>query len=401
MNKVYQERKSRHFDKMMKYMKYVFNDHMMIVLFFIIGGLGLYYSNLLKTIHPPVLWPMILWVVIATLSLSIGGVATLMVEADKVFLLPKETHLKQYFKQSLAHSLWLPAAVLASVTGVMMPLLVLTHHFRFSHFLPLCLILWLLKGGELSLRIQRFYQGVQPMISWIYYGLSVIILGISCINPYLAVPLAMGMIGLSLQKLNQTMDTALLDWDQVIESETQRMLRIYRFINLFTDVPEVKVSIHRRAFLDGVIHWMEGKQRCPYRYLYTRHFIRSDEYSGLFLRLTLIASIILLFNSSYYLNLMIAMLFFYLVVFQLVPIYKQFDAVLATHLYPIANIQKKQALKHLLLQLESTMSIIFSITASIGGHHFLQGITIFIVLVLEGWLFNHLLLERQIKKYEL
>lgn len=400
MNKVYQERKNRHLDKMMKYLKYVFNDHMMIVLFFIIGGVGLYYSNLLKTIHPPVSWPLVLFVIIGTLTLSIGGIATLLVEADKVFLLPKENQLKSYFSKSFSYSLWLPAVVLAGVLGAMIPLLVLTGRFSFSDFIPLYLSLLALKWGELKVRIQSFYQGTTPFLTWGYRIVTVFGLSMSCYNVWLGLILSLMIAGICQLSLIKREKTALLDWDLVIQTEERRVLRIYRFINLFTDVPEVKVSIHRRAYLDRLVHWMTGKQHNTYRYLYTRHFIRSNEYSGLFLRLTLIASFILIFNTAFYLNIMIAVLFFYLVVFQIVPIYKQFDTVLATHLYPIARCQKIKALQMLLIQLEGVMAVIFAICSGIGGQYFIQGIIIFIVLVLEGWLFNHLLLNRQLKKYE-
>lgn len=55
MKQLYKQRARLHLEKMMKYMKYIFNDHLMIVLFFLLGGLALSYSSLLKTLTAP-LW---------------------------------------------------------------------------------------------------------------------------------------------------------------------------------------------------------------------------------------------------------------------------------------------------------------------------------------------------------
>lgn len=43
-------RLARHLKKMMKYMRYVFNDHFILVCVFLLGGLGFYYSQVLKTL---------------------------------------------------------------------------------------------------------------------------------------------------------------------------------------------------------------------------------------------------------------------------------------------------------------------------------------------------------------
>lgn len=53
MSSFFQKRLARHQKKMMKYMRYVLNDHFVLVCLFLIGGVGLYYSNWLKTLQPP------------------------------------------------------------------------------------------------------------------------------------------------------------------------------------------------------------------------------------------------------------------------------------------------------------------------------------------------------------
>ncbi|UJF15187.1 ABC transporter permease [Jeotgalibaca sp. MA1X17-3] len=44
------KRRSVQFKKMSRYMKYIFNDHFVIVMFFLLGALAFQYSELLKTL---------------------------------------------------------------------------------------------------------------------------------------------------------------------------------------------------------------------------------------------------------------------------------------------------------------------------------------------------------------
>lgn len=49
MNNFFQLRLAKHQKKMMKYLRYVLNDHFVLVCLFLFGGVGFYYSNWLKT----------------------------------------------------------------------------------------------------------------------------------------------------------------------------------------------------------------------------------------------------------------------------------------------------------------------------------------------------------------
>lgn len=50
MKGFFSQRLQRHQKQMSRYLRYVFNDHFAILSTFLMGGLGLYYSNLLKTL---------------------------------------------------------------------------------------------------------------------------------------------------------------------------------------------------------------------------------------------------------------------------------------------------------------------------------------------------------------
>ena len=62
MGEFFSQRLSRHFKKMSKYLRYILNDHFVLVCMFLLGGLGLYYSQLLKELPRDFVWgrPLIL-----------------------------------------------------------------------------------------------------------------------------------------------------------------------------------------------------------------------------------------------------------------------------------------------------------------------------------------------------
>lgn len=91
MGEFFSQRLSRHFKKMSKYLRYILNDHFVLVCMFLLGGLGLYYSQLLKELPRDFVWgrPLILlgWL----LLIQVGKLATLTEEPDKVFITKRKT----------------------------------------------------------------------------------------------------------------------------------------------------------------------------------------------------------------------------------------------------------------------------------------------------------------------
>ena len=50
MKEFYLKRQQKHRQSMMKYLKYILNDHFLLVMLISMGGFGLYYSEFIKTI---------------------------------------------------------------------------------------------------------------------------------------------------------------------------------------------------------------------------------------------------------------------------------------------------------------------------------------------------------------
>ncbi|BDP81900.1 hypothetical protein EfmAA290_25760 [Enterococcus faecium] len=87
--------------KMMKYMRYVLNDHFVLVCLFLIGGVGLYYSNSRKTLHGGRQCQMGSLTVFWMLCLFVGKMATFAEVVGNLFLLPKEKEMQTYLERAL------------------------------------------------------------------------------------------------------------------------------------------------------------------------------------------------------------------------------------------------------------------------------------------------------------
>lgn len=366
MTEFFNDRLQRHQKQMLKYMRFVFNDHFVIFCTFLLGGIGLYYSDFVKTLPKGTPAGTVAVALVWLASLFIGTFVTLAKPADLVFLLPKESAMRKYLSVSLRYSCWLPFALLFLIGGFTMPLYVVSRNGSFSSFPFLIVMLWGLKYAHLQ--VQRadlfFAEGTQRnRLVWLLAAVVVIAMGLWNMP-------VVGMIGglavavLSHYLLWQKL-AGDLDWERMVVKERSRIYRIYRFINLFTDVPQVSTAVKRRKYLDGLLARIPAQQANTYTYLYARRLLRGTEYSGLYLRLLVIGGLLLAFIDQGWFSVLIGSLFIYLIGFQLVPVYNQFQYMVLTALYPVPEKQKAEALKKILLTLLLTTAVLYGIVSGI------------------------------------
>lgn len=397
----YQKRLSRHLSKMMKYMRYVFNDHFILVCVFLLGGLGFYYSQIIKTLPSGFVWGRPLVMVAWLLVLQLGGLATLAEEADKVFLLPKERQMDQYLWRAMGYSSLLPAVSLLLLGGMTMPLVVLSSAWSFNSFLIFYLMLVALKESHLLIQRNGLYQnqGKQRLLLsvWLLISLGSMAVGLY-LTPFAGLGLALVLLaGFFFSLRNQSEP---LDWEKMVRQEQLRMHRIYQFIHLFTDVPEITSSVKRRKFWDSLLQKVQRTSENTYFYLYLRSFLRGSEYSGLFLRLVVVAGVVLLLLQEFWIALGIAVLFIYLIGFQLIPIYAQFDYMIMTQLYPIPVSQKRRAVERLISLLLTIAAVLFAIMTMIALKQPLQAGAVILCLAVEVVLFTKWYVPYRLKKME-
>ena len=364
MNDFFKDRVTRHQKMIQRYLKYIFNDHFAFSMMILVGGSALYYSNLLKTL-PEKFTPGIFIVLVVWLAaLQMGRFASLAKPADMVFLLPKEKQMRDYLAASLKYSCYFPFAVLLLIGGATMPLVAVSTGQSFSMFLLILLSLWSLKVSQLIIqRMALFQEMAKPVknAQMLWWLLSIVSLGLNLfISPFVGCVLAILQIFLFYNLGWKNMQAA-LDWEKMIATEQYRLYRLYRFFNLFTDVPEISAQVKRRKGLDWCLNKISYQKDNVYLYLYARRLIRGTEFSSLYLRLTVLGGVLLCFVADRWFALGIGGLFIYLIGFQLLPLYNQFQYVVTTQLYPITTKQKTRAMQQLLRILLAVTFVVFSV----------------------------------------
>lgn len=364
MQALWQKRVQKHIQEQVKYLRLVFNDHFVIAIIFLLGALGYTYANAVKGLDPRAWWlkPVLSLVLLA--AVSFGCLATLLKEADSVFLLPKESGLVTYLKSARLYSSWLPLIAMAFVTLLVAPLLLITKTVPAWHIAVVLITLVIIKDRRFSIQLRQWYQADETQAT---KGLSLILdLAIIASQLYqwlnlVGVLVALGLAYYQRQQLVRVQKTQLFDWLAAVGAEDSRMGRIYRLYNLFTDVPGLSSQVKRRRYLDGLLKLITAKPANTYLYLYARGFLRGTEFSGLYIRLVVLGGIILCFSHIWWLSLALGLLLIYLVGFQLLPFYNQYDQIIFTHLYPVSTTKRIQAFSQLMRTLLLLQALLFSV----------------------------------------
>jgi ABC-2 type transport system permease protein len=352
------------------YLRYIFNGHLVIVVLFLLGTAAFYYQEWIATLQPdfPAAW--IIALVLASV-LTYSPIQTFLTEADKIFLLPLETRLNDYFRKSIVFSLSLQSYLLLMVLAVLMPLHVKIHDADFKSFFILLIALILIKWLNILIRwnVQYFIEkNVRLTDSVIRFCINVVLLyfifsGAQLI--FVAVPIA-ALILLNLYYQKQAKDKG-LRWEQLIEDEERRMNAFYRVANMFTDVPKLRDRTKRRKWLDWLVNVIPYRQDLAFSHLYLRTFARSGDYFGLLVRLSLIGGAALYFLTYGPGQIFLALLFMYLTGFQLLPLWNHHQNKLWVGLYPVPEKARKKSFTSLLLGIMIFQAAVFAAAVLIKG----------------------------------
>ncbi|WP_082393724.1 ABC transporter permease [Bacillus sp. JCM 19034] len=148
-----------------------------------------------------------------------------------------------------------------------------------------------------------------------------------------------------------------LNWQWLIIEEEIALLRNFKFINIFMDVPNLKRSSRNRSLLTMILkRCIPYSQRYTFLYLYSHMFVRYNDYFYLYLRLTVIGIFInyAIPTSGWIFNLLIL----FVTGLQVIPL--QYEIKQSALLYPISKSQMNDSfLKFVLLILYIQFFILY------------------------------------------
>ncbi|AGT30994.1 ABC transporter [Geobacillus genomosp. 3] len=368
-HKLWQQRLQAEGKKRIRYLRYMLNDHLLVGLVIVLGGIAVMYERWVETLPDSFPYPAIAAAVFGW-AVSSGTVRTLFREADAVFLLAAEWQLSPYIRRAfLFSSVW-------HVYGLCLVLLLAGPlHARFSPVpWPLFLLglaglkLWNLwvawKGSfvaELSFHRQSALARFGLAALAVYFWLA------GAPWPFSAVIVAlMGALSIYLLRLTKGKGWK---WEWLIAEEQRAARAFYRLANLFTDVPQWREEAKRRRWLDPLLRLIPYGKRNVFFHLYVRTFLRAGGYAGLYIRLTVLGSVLLAVVDHEYARAAIVFFFLYLTVVQLAALPSRHRYSLWTQLYPLPPTEPAAAANRLFSILLIGQNTVFHLVLFVVSPH--------------------------------
>ncbi|HDR3895920.1 MULTISPECIES: ABC transporter permease EcsB [Bacillus] len=374
----------RHFLKEVRtYSKYVFNDHLKFIFVFIIGAGAYYYQQWLQTLTSSFPTALVMAVLIG-LVLTAGSIQTLLKEADLVYLLPVEEKLKPYFTKAFLFTFMIQLYIIAIVAAALAPLYFQQMKQTGAGYIWIVLAFVIVKTWNLFVAWEKSFltdQNIQRadwFIRFILNGLFVYFL-VERTSVLVISGIVLLMV-LYLAIMHQMVKGKPLNWEYLISEEGKKMMLLYRIANMFVDVPALKERVSRRKWLDFILSII-GEKR-TYLYLYTRTFLRSGNYFGLYVRLLALGGVILYFIPFLYGRFIVSFIFLYLIGYQLLTLWKHHRMKIWLDLYPVKVDEKKKDFLTLLNAILIIGSVIFTVIFALATKDFMMtGILLIVSIV--------------------
>ena len=397
VEKFWKNRFLQYVEENRRYLRYMFNDHLVIVMIFLLSGLALAYQNWLQVVPPSFPYEWLMGIVLSLL-LTRGSIHTLLKEPDLVFLLPLEEKLKPYIKKAFSTSVVLESYFLLILFGISVPLFLKVTNSTMQSVLIIVGLLILLKIWNLWMKWHLdFYTNKKTHFTdfFVRLALNFTFLYLVFAKAFIySGAVALIMIGyffyfrLTTKKMNWK-------WENLIQNEISRMQLFYRVANLFVDVPGLKDKVKRRRWLDFMLVNIGFQKQSSFMYLYARTFLRSGDYFGLYVRLLVIGAVLLITLPDGYATYFVPLFVIYLTGFQLVPLWRHHYNKLWLTIYPIEqSVQKKSFLKLLLTVLiiqTVLLAIVVGVTSTITNTFI-----VFAIGVAFSYLFVHFSANKRI-----
>lgn len=318
-----------------KYGRLIMNDHFSIIILIILAFGGLYYRELLLQLQASDL-SVLRWliIIVAVLYLSVlfmyGRPIWLTKDPDKSYLFARGEEWHDYWLKSALVSSVLPIIIISIGTFILMPFLELVGVWQISESWLLILYLAIFKViSFLMLYLDIFNLGLgqiinHPLSRWHHSLLVGMVLLLTFTLPStMAKYILLVIILVLIIYIGWAMIQRKHRWmafDYVVEDEEHREGNFYRWVSVFADVPHLKPSVKRRAYLDSLIQTLSRTNLNRYSYLFLRALFRNNAYSGIWIRVMVFMAVLIALISNPWMLLIVGILSHILTLVQLVPL---------------------------------------------------------------------------------
>lgn len=384
MHSVWAKRFAHYMNEVMKYMRFVFTGHIAIVLVFVLGAGGYQYSEWLKVVSGDFQAEWLVAIIVGAI-VAFSSPVTLIREPDQVYLLPLESQMPKYFKKAVNWTFWSQVLIPVLVYIVAIPLLKAVTVLTVGEIWLGAALVVVLKYFNVQIEFNYRYANrgqavfidrvTRAIISMLAIESMVSGSGIAYVGIFIVLFVFYN-VSLYKKTVNQP-----VPYEHFVRLEQNRMMRFYRFANYFSDVPHLRGSIRRRAWLDVVYKWIPFKKESTQTYLIFRTFIRTDDHFYLWIRLTAISAVVALFVDIPVVTWIVAAALAFATTIQLKYALLSSGEFRMDMLYPISSNAREKAVQTLLRACSIIQAVIVMLCAI--GQPYFYGSAVIILVVSE------------------
>lgn len=382
LNDVWTKRFTHYVNELQKYMRFIFTGHIAIVLVFIVGAGGYYYSEWLKTVDTSFPAELLVALIVGVM-LMMSKPVTLLREPDQVYLLPLEAHMPQFFKSALRYTFLSKVAVSIVPYVVTIPMLKATTDLTTAEMWLIVLVIVVLKWCNVQGEFVYRYANRGANV-WLDYVVRFVISALSMYH-FLIQDVVFGVLFMAIAfvyvtSLAKNMKGKPVPYEHFVKVEQDRMMSFYRFANYFTDVPHLRGSVRRRGYLNFMYKLAPFQQQNTHVYLVLRTFIRTDDHFYLWLRLTAISAVAAAFVDLSWAAAIIAGVLSFATAYQMKIALLTINSFTMDQLFPVPAQMREAAVRKVIYVFMAVQALLVMLCAIfINPYFYALGIIVFVV----------------------
>ncbi|MEW9668819.1 ABC transporter permease [Ammoniphilus sp. 3BR4] len=385
VRKMWLDRASWFWGDAIRYLRVILTGYMYVPIILLIL-LAFLYRYILEEF--PDTWD-IGWILspILAYALTKGDIRTFVKPPDPMFLLPMEQRLGEYFRLSFLYSGLIQGVTLFFVFLILSPLFYAKISPHPTDFYGAFIILLLIKWSNLlaSWVELRFPERRGGLLKFLRLIINLVL----CLSIFQValVPLGIlgGLVGGVIFSYIWLFIKSSLFWPNLVEREGKSQGAFYAFAQWFMDVPNYPVKIKRRTFWILLLRWIPLKHQWSHLHLYLRSFIRYEDVSNHYIRLTFLGTLILFFVPSLTWAAIVYLMCLLSNAVQLINSWNRLKDSFWDHVYPISLEAKRRGFQLSLLSFLVIQSICMSFSLFSYGFYVL---TAFLTV---GGLFSYII----------
>ncbi|MBG9988724.1 ABC transporter permease [Aerococcaceae bacterium DSM 111176] len=394
LNDLWQKRFNYFLKEVGKYGRLIFNDHLAIILFVLLGFGSLAYNSILEQASQMpsedlYIWVILVGVILLSAVFLIGQPLWLTRRADESYLFPRGHEFNQYWLRGTFIAEVIPMIGLALSAVLYYPFLVLISGWTMNQLWLFIIFLLLARLSSSLLMYLNIYR-LGPKITRILRSRLPFVLpfmifttALIALPELIAVSLcsvALVLVAVYIIWAMTKRDDSLIDFDYVIEMDSRRDANFYRAVSLFADVPQSDPTITRREYLDFLFKNIPTLNNNRYGYLFIRQLFRNSLYSSIWIKVTLFMTVIILVLEVPWMIAGAGVLGFLMSAIQLLPLIHFYDKHPFQIIYPNRADEKLVAFQQSVLIVLGIQFVFYTIAALIG-----LGFQLEIVFVVLAW----------------